>query len=350
MIFRPLAAGLYGVGVALRNAFYDAHLLHAYMPTLPTICVGNLAVGGTGKTPMTEYLVHQLAQAGYRVAILSRGYKRKTKGFHLVTLASTADEVGDEPLQMRLNLQNEPIEVRVAVCKNRKEGLEQLQALFPDLQVVVLDDAFQHRQVQCGFSLLLTPANSLYVNDHLMPWGRLREQKKGSLRANAIVVTKCPETMSAMDQRVVRTTLHLPAYQSLYFSALRYGDLQPVFAEALPVSQKVERVLLVAGIAVPEPLVQEVKKRYRQVGVMTYADHHRFTQKDLLAIQQRYEKGGYDLLLTTAKDAARLRSCALPERLKEHLFALPISVTFRQDEELFINQIIAYVRTNQADR
>ena len=229
---------IYGFVVWLRNLLYDDHILRSTKVSIPTICVGNLAVGGTGKTPMAEYLI-TLLSANYKVALLSRGYGRKTRGFRLANEHDTAQTIGDEPMQIHCRFPNLP----VAVCADRVKGVKTLQHLFPDLQCIILDDAYQHRSLHCGFYILLTPYDCLYTNDHLLPWGRLRDLPNQSHRANVIVVTKCPTNMKPIDRRIVSNSLHLASYQHLFYSSIQYTSLS---ISTVP--------LVVTGIANPQPL------------------------------------------------------------------------------------------------
>ena len=319
----PLAA-LYGLGVWMRNLCYDHHLFRTHQVNFPTICVGNLAVGGTGKTPHVEWLIRFLTQENYRVAVLSRGYKRKTHGFYLADTNSTALQLGDECMQLHHKFPN----LTIAVCENRVHGIHMLQRLRPDVQVVILDDAFQHRRLECGFNILLTTADNLYVHDHFIPWGRLRDSLHQSLRANAIIVTKCPETMTAIDRRTIMHELHIPAYQQLLFSSICYADW-PSEVQTLPVSA---RVLVVAGIAHPKYLMDYVQKRFPNAELRAYEDHHTFSKNDIARLEQAAEE--YDLILTTEKDMSRLSLCELSDRLKQRLYPVEIEVAILNEEPL----------------
>jgi len=322
----PVAA-VYGTAVMVRNALYKAHVLRSHTVGVPTICVGNLAVGGTGKTPFVEYLLGMLSRQ-YKVAVLSRGYKRKTRGFVLADAETTAREIGDEPMQIHGKFPKVP----VAVCEKRVEGVKQLMKRYPDLQVVVLDDAYQHRKIRCGFYILLTAYDRLYIDDHFLPMGRLRDSKHESLRASAVVVTKCPETMRPIDQRIVDTKLHLPTFQQLCFARTVYGKM--------PEGKK---VLVVTGIAHPEYLVEEVKKRNITAGLMAFADHHGFTARDIEKIAK--EAARYDVVVTTEKDHVRLDMVALPEEVKEKLMVVGITMAISNEEDLK-RQVCQYINEN----
>lgn len=324
---------LYAFGVSIRHLLFDQHLLPSFSVAVPTICVGNVAVGGTGKTPMVEYLLQLLLENGYRPAVLSRGYKRKTHGFLLADSLATVETIGDEAMQLHRKFPDVP----VAVCENRVRGIKQLQRQLTQLDVVVLDDAMQHRALRCGFTILLTPYDHLYIDDHLLPWGTLRDLPSRALTADAVVVTKCPDSLRPIDMRVVDNRLHLPTFQQLHFAGLSYA---PMEQEGTP--------LVLCGIAQPQYMMKYVRKHYPKAELMAYPDHHRYTPADIDAIMQR--AADFDFVLTTEKDIQRLRTTALVERLhaqNKRLIALPIRVRFCTPKELFDRQILTYVRENK---
>jgi len=341
---------IYGAGVWLRNMLYDEHVLHSFKPSIPTICVGNLAVGGTGKTPHVEYLVRILQENGYVVAVLSRGYKRRSVGFVEANKDSTAASIGDEAMQMKLKFPD----LIVAVCEDRFLGIRRLQRLHPDLQVVLLDDAFQHRRLRAGYYILLTQADRLYVEDDLLPLGRLRESAQGSLRADMIVVTKCPDNVLPIDLRIIDNKLHVPPSQSLLFSRMSYLDLVGVFDESHKTSKinKINRVLLLTGIAQPHYLLEHVKSLAAEVYSLDFPDHHAFTEEDIRRIERAFDEEHCDFIITTEKDAVRLReSASFPERLKPHVFAQPIETVFlNDDKQTFNSNILHYVGKSKSDR
>jgi len=311
----PLAL-LYGAGVLLRNGLYKTKLLYTHHVSVPTICVGNLAVGGTGKTPFVEYLIRMLSPH-YQVAVLSRGYRRQSRGFVLADAQSSALTIGDEPMQIHTKFPQIP----VAVCKDRIEGIRRLQAQFPHLQAVILDDAFQYRKLRCGFNILLTAYDNLYIDDHFLPMGTLRDARMESLRASAIVVTKCPPTMRPIDQRIVDTKLHLPTFQQLCFSRIEYANM--------PSNKK---ILLLTGIARPEYMLDEVRRHNPATRLLAYPDHHRFTEKEIARITDIARQ--YDMVLTTEKDYVRLIALALPKSLMNKLRSLPITISLTDADNL----------------
>lgn len=345
------AAWLYGAGVGLRNKLFDYGWLPQESFDTPIICVGNLAVGGTGKTPHTEYIVRLLQNAGLNPATLSRGYKRHTRGYVLANENSTARDIGDEPLQMKRKFPD----IRVAVDEDRRHGIRQLTALkHPPVDVVLLDDAYQHRYVRAGLNILLTEYRRLFCDDALLPAGRLREPAENKDRAQVIVVTKCPPDMTEEDCKRTANRLKLLPHQQLYFSTLRYGALYPLcsdkgMADRPPLDTDTE-VLLLTGIASPQAILEEVRRHTPQVSLLTFADHHDFSTKDLKLVTEQFDKltPGRRLIVTTEKDAARLsQHPALDENLKSNICVLPVEVDFLQNKKQTFNQtIIDYVRTH----
>lgn len=324
-IFGVPISAIIGLVLHIRHQLYDAHLLRSHSVSIPTICVGNLALGGTGKTPHVEYLIRQLSKH-YRVAVLSRGYGRKSHGFVLATPESTVSEVGDEPLQMARKFPNIPI----AVCENRVAGVYKLQKRFPDLQAVILDDAMQHRSIRCGLTILLSAHDNLYVNDRLWPLGTLRDLRYRAHKANIIIVTKCLDSMLPIDRRVVETSLHKAAFQQLYFSSLKYA---PLPKEGTP--------LIVTGIANPKPLVDYVQSSQPKAELLAFSDHHTFTQRDVNRIFAAAEH--YDYVLTTEKDWPRLEQAGVAEMLGDKLQVIPIEVQLIQDEDQLIKKLNSYI-------
>ena len=347
---RPLS-WLYGAAVHVRNKLFDRGILRSRSFGVPTICIGNLAVGGTGKTPHTEYLIRMLTQAGLHVAVLSRGYKRKSKGYILANDSHSAKQIGDEPYQMKSKYPH----IRVAVDEDRAHGIRKLlQEGQPKIDVILLDDAFQHRKVKAGLNILLTDYSRLWCDDTLLPAGNLREPTEGKNRAQIVIVTKCPPDIKPIDFNIIGKRLCLYPYQQLYFSGLRYGQLIPVFPTQADCDSTFalkgdEQVLLVTGIASPAPLLREVEARAASVQLLEFGDHHDFSRKDLQTIDKEFRRmtGPHKLIITTEKDGARLKNHpALPEALKPHLYMLPVEIEILQNQQQLFNQnIINYVRT-----
>ncbi|MBR1630624.1 MAG: tetraacyldisaccharide 4'-kinase [Paludibacteraceae bacterium] len=339
-------AAIYGLVTSVRNRLYDHNLLPAWQPPIKTVCIGNLAVGGTGKTPHVAYLV-RLLSSRYRVAILSRGYKRRTHGFYLANEASTAFELGDEAMQQHMAFPDLPI----AVCENRREGIERMIEQMPDLQIVLLDDAFQHRRVRAGLNMILTEQDALYTSDHLMPWGRLRESRRSADRADVIVISKCHGAVSDEESGRIAQSLQIKPWQTICFSMMRYGSLWPL-CEQTPsmtleqIGEQGYSVLALTGIAHPAPMIQYLSERFQCVEHMAYADHHGFTETDLAAIVQKLQQMAPPaVIITTEKDAARLQAMTgqYADRMKKSVYVLPIQVDFMSDTNMFNTKIMNYV-------
>ena len=356
-IFRSLypLSFLYGCGVRVRNWLFDQGLLPSRRFLLPVISVGNLAVGGTGKTPHTEYLI-RLLRNDWQVAVLSRGYRRKSKGFVLASASATAADIGDEPYQMAHKFPD----IYVAVDSDRCEGIDRLtdSRTAPGVEVILLDDAFQHRYVRPGLSLLLTDYHRPFFQDALLPAGRLREPVAGRRRAEVMVVTKCPPGLGEDDrQRYLQALAPCPG-QQVFFTTLVYGALQPLFAHRperrLDTLGAEDHVLLLTGIAAPAPLQREVARYTPHVVAVSFADHHDFSASDLRRVEEAFHRLPEDrrIVVTTEKDASRLLGHAeLSEALKERLYVLPVEVDFLfHEKERFNQYITAYVRENTRSR
>ena len=324
---------LYALVLKIRHGLFDKHLLPSHRVDIPTICVGNIAVGGTGKTPMTAYIVHLLQTHGYHPAILSRGYKRKTRGFVMADANATVDSIGDEMMQLHQAFPDIP----KAVCESRVYGIRQLVRHVPGLDVIVLDDAMQHRALRCGLTILLTPYDRLYIDDHLLPWGTLRDLPSRALAADMVVVTKCPDTMQPIDMRVIDNKLHLPTFQHLHFTGISYA---PIKQQGTP--------LVLCGIAQPHYLMDYLLRLYPHAELLAFPDHHRYTAKDIETIVEKARH--FDFVLTTEKDMQRLQTTDLIQQLTtndKQLIALPIRTRFFTPQEQFDKQIVDFVRENR---
>ncbi len=329
-ILFPLAI-LYGWITQFRNFLYDKGILKSYAFDIPVIAVGNLSVGGTGKTPQIEYLV-RLLSTDNMVATLSRGYKRKSKGFILANEISTAASLGDEPYQMHLKFPN----IQVAVDADRKNGIEQLLSIENKPEIIVLDDAFQHRRVRAGFYILLTTFEELYVDDCLLPTGNLRESKSGAHRADVIIVTKCPPTISESEMQVVKDKLNID--KPIFFSTISYDDSVYSLESSLKVHelQSIPK-LLIAGIAKPKPFFAYLQNEGDEI--MEFSDHHHFSESDIDTIRK---SAGNKRVITTEKDFVRLKE-HLPS---SQLFYLPIKTKLVADGDQLDQIILNYVGTS----
>ena len=302
---------------------YDRGWFESRSYNTPIICVGNLSTGGTGKSPMVQYISSFLKEK-YDVAILSRGYKRKTKGFLEVEVNSTAEEVGDEPLQFKRNFPD----ITVAVCEDRRDGIEQLQS---GANIIVLDDAFQHRRIQASLNILLTPFDDLYIEDHLLPAGNLRESRSGANRADIIVITKCPEKVPYAKLQEIQFRMRLLPHQKIYFSRVGYDDHIYGKSETQPFDYLFNKEFtLVTGIANPAPLVTFLKAKGLNFTHEEFPDHHNFSDAEVQKLKEQ------DLLLTTEKDFMRLQ----PRIDKFAFYYLPIKTIILKDQEPFFKEAI----------
>ena len=349
----PLAFA-YRMVIGLRNRLFDWKILPSEQFDIPVISVGNLTVGGTGKTPHTEYLI-RLFKEKYRVAFLSRGYKRKTRGFLLATPTDTTQEIGDEPHQIKVKYPD----IHVAVDADRRHAIHRLckDSASKDVDVILLDDAFQHRYVTPGVNIVLMDYNRPIFEDTMLPAGTLREPMSSLHRAHIIIVTKCPVDIKPIDFRVVTKHLDLRPYQRLFFTTFHYGDMRafaaPHASKPLSTITESTHILLVTGIASAQPMVEKLRGFTHHVIHMEYADHHDFTPAELSAISDTFHQieAADKLIITTEKDAARLSSLPLDEALTDNLYILPIEVQFLQDQQQsFDNYITDYVSKNSRDR
>lgn len=334
---------LYGLGVWVRNKMFDWKILKSQSFDIPIICIGNLTVGGTGKTPHTEYLI-RLLKNEYNVAVISRGYKRKTKGFILADSESTADTIGDEPCQMKGKFP----EIKVAVDEKRCHAVEEILKSGAKTDVILLDDAFQHRYVKAGINILLTRYDRLFINDTLMPAGRLREQKSGKDRANIIIVTKCPQDMNPIDYRIKINEIKPYPYQQVFFTTFQYGELKHISREEKRTIKPDDNILLLTGIANPEQMHSYLLNKTGNIETMSFPDHHNFTAEDIAGIIRKYgqDAGKEKYIVTTEKDATRLRLYMQQlGNLFDRIYVLPIEVKFLLNkEEKFNKKIKDYVR------
>ncbi|MDR2064901.1 MAG: tetraacyldisaccharide 4'-kinase [Prevotellaceae bacterium] len=338
-ILKIIVSFIYGTAVSMRNRFYDAGIFpHEEIKDVVTIVIGNITVGGTGKTPHSEFML-DILEKEFKVALLSRGYKRKTKKFRYVETTSTTTEVGDEPLQIKRKFPN----VTVAVDANRVRGIKYIKTKYPDIDVIVLDDAFQHRHLKPALSVLLCDYQRPINKDKMLPWGTLRDKQNQKHRADIVFVTKCPQNISPIEMRIVINDLNLFPYQKLFFTSLEYNDLKPVF-DIKNKPAATNKAAAVAGIANPLLFKEYISATYEKSQILIFPDHHDFSQKDIDNICNIIDKN--DLFITTEKDAMRLMkyenfTCAQ----KTKMFYLPIKVKFLNKEEKKITTyIIDYVR------
>ncbi|MFB9108094.1 tetraacyldisaccharide 4'-kinase [Flavobacterium gyeonganense] len=330
-ILFPFAV-LYGFITSIRNFLFDKGILKSTSFDLPVIAVGNLSVGGTGKTPQIEYLIRLLSNQ-YKVATLSRGYKRKSEGFILANSTSNAEILGDEPFQFYQKFPN----IQVAVDANRTNGIVQLLLQKSKPEIILLDDAYQHRKVKAGFYILLTAFDDLYADDFILPTGNLRESRSGARRANIVIVTKCPKNLSDVKQEEIRLKLKLNCSQQLYFTFIEYDDAIYNIEDKIAVTEiKSESKVLLAGIAKPKPFFDFLKTENDEC--LIFPDHHHFSETDLNEIQNKAQG---KKIITTEKDYVRLKEV----RMISKLYYLPIKSTFVNHQQNFDATILNYVKS-----
>lgn len=353
IILFPLSI-LFGIVVYFRNRFYDFNIIKSVEFDLPVISVGNITVGGTGKTPHTEYLVGLLKDT-FKVATLSRGYKRKSKGFKIVEANSTAIEVGDEPLQIKRKFSD----ITVSVCNSRVEGVTNLINEKPENipDVVLLDDAYQHRRITPGLNILLIDFNRPIKEDTLLPAGRLREGPAQIRRANIIIITKCPAEVTPIMERIMQKNVGLKPYQSIYFTTMVYNPIKPVFQIANPIQLKENDasifILLVTGIASTIGINNEIGKYSSNIEKLEFGDHHIYTSEDIEAIKNKFNKihSEKKIIITTEKDSMRLKDMeGISDELKKAFYFLPVKIKFLGKQGTLFNQKITnYVRENKSN-
>ena len=343
---------LYGLAVSIRNFLFDYQILKSSEFNIPVINVGNITAGGTGKTPHVEYLI-RLLKYEFNVAYLSRGYKRKTSHYILADHKSTIEDIGDEGRQIKKKFPD----IHVAVDRKRVNGITQLMKDVKDLDVILLDDAYQHRYVRAGLSILLIDYNRPHSKDHLLPAGLLREQAFEKKRANIILITKCPERLKPIDRRLVVKDLTLFPFQHLYFTHLKDELPRPVFKTIQKILTREEiknmkpQILMIAGIANPRSFKKFIRNYSTQITELIYPDHHSFTNKDLDIIISRFNAIESDakIIFTTEKDAIRLEKFSdIDIKIKERMYFIPVTVSFlNEDTDNFNQHILNYVRANK---
>ena len=336
---------LYGLAVSLRNELFALGILKEQSFSIPVISVGNITVGGSGKTPHVEYLI-RLLQDYIKVGVLSRGYKRKSHGYVLADDNSTMRDLGDEPYQIKQKFHD----IYVAVDKNRCNGITRLthDKATSNVGVILLDDAFQHRYVKPGLNILLVDYHRLIIYDRLLPAGRLREPLNGKQRADIVIITKCPRDLKPMEFRILTKAMDLFPYQQLFFTTIDYGTPQALFSDKTTSLNKYN-VLLVTGIASPEQMENDMKHKCRSLTSLVFEDHHLFNTKDEQRINNAFERlPSPKIIVTTEKDSTRLVNLnGLTTEVRDAIFVLPIKVKFMLNQgELFNNKIISYVRKN----
>lgn len=321
---------IYYLATWFRNKLYDWNIKKSISYDFPVIAIGNLSVGGTGKSPMVEYLI-KLLQDRVSLATLSRGYKRETKGFQRVEAHHTAKAVGDEPLQFKIKFPD----ILVGVDEDRRNGIKELRSLEYTPEVILLDDAFQHRKVKAGLYMLLTAYDDLYCKDIVLPTGNLREPRSGAIRANIIIVTKCPKSLSPENQSLIAEKLNIRSWQKLFFTTIQYDtELKNQTAKQSLSFFENKSFVLVTGIANPEPLISYYKDLNLSFEHKNFPDHHNFREKELQELrQQKY-------IITTEKDYVRLKS----HFTEDQLWYQPMQIVFIKEKEIFDNIIMEFIK------
>lgn len=355
LVLYPISI-VYGWVMAIRNAMFENGMLKHRSFDIPVITVGNLSMGGSGKTPHTEYILDKFNDQ-YHLGMLSRGYKRRTKGFVLATENTHVEDIGDEPYQIYQKFHKR--DVMVAVCEKRAEGIDKMREIDPSLNMIVLDDAYQHRYVKPSVAILLMEFNRPVYNDHMLPFGRLRESVSEVKRADIIVITKCPENMSPIQRRIIEEHLNLFPFQKLLFSRYKYLDPVPVFKDGYAAGEKLtlgslgetDTLLAVAGVANPRPFIRQLRKNGAKVKIKRFSDHHNFTHADMQGIEEKFNtlKGKRRFIITTEKDAMRLKNNPyFPHHLRKYIYYLPIQVSFDENSQPLDAVIKQVLRTNNS--
>lgn len=344
---------IYGLITGFRNFLYNAGVLESKEFNIPVICAGNITVGGTGKTPLVEYLA-TLLKKKYRVAVLSRGYRRTSEGFFFASAESSVNDIGDEPFMLsRIHR-----DIVVAVDKDRVHGINTILKDYPEMEVILMDDGFQHRRIKPGLSILLCDFNRPLAKDHMLPYGNLRESKSNLSRADIIIITKSPSEISPISRRIFLKDLNAAPYQTVFFTSVTYGSPRPVFGDLRSGQLVPERLapsesgaVLITGIASPDPLRQYLDKYFGEIIHLDFPDHYRYTENDAVKIFNAWNnlRSPFRVAITTEKDAVRLTEFTnIAEPLKKAFYFIPAGVEFLNDTgPEFDNLILAYVRKNK---
>lgn len=334
----PFALLYVGI-ITFRSVLFRLNILKSKRFDFPVICIGNLSTGGSGKSPHTEYLIELLKN--FNLGVVSRGYGRRTKGGVLASEQSTSTEIGDEPKQFK----NKFPFIHLYLDEKRKRGIEELKRLYPQIQVILLDDAFQHQFVDAGLKLMLSDYTLPYFEDHILPWGNLREPQWGAHRADAIIITKCPKDLSDAEQLKIIKKIKVRPHQRVYFSTLIYKEFTAVFSAQKQTSLEHKNILLFCGIANPKPLISHLNSLGNQVKLINFADHHVFTKKEIENIINTYKAGGFTHIVTTEKDVKRMQDFSYFSMFQDFpLYYVPIQIKIINQESEFNQYILNYVQ------
>ena len=343
-LLAPLAF-FYKLGVTFRHRLFDWGILKSERFDIPIICIGNITVGGTGKTPMAEMIIDYMSQK-HNVALLSRGYGRRTKGYREVAATSHYREVGDEPLQIKLKFP----ETLVVVCEKRSEAIRRIRAEHPEVDLIIMDDGFQHRYVEPKVNVLMIDATRPIQHDKMLPEGTLRDLPSEIYRAHYFVVTKCPEKMAPIDRRILRKVLIQVAYQQVYYTRFESFIPQPLFADEAAPEPLIQgrKVIALSGIGNPEPFLKTLHERYKVIAEMTLDDHHVYRVRDMKLLAALLAKHPDAVIVTTEKDAVKMVNRAkIPVEVRRALYYQPINISFIEDSATdFLQKLEEDVRGN----
>jgi len=344
VLLAPIAF-LYKMGVTFRHRLFDWGILKSERFDIPVVCIGNITVGGTGKTPMAEMIIAYMSQR-HNIALLSRGYGRKTRGYREVQPSSHYREVGDEPLQIKLKFPD----TVVVVCEKRADGIRRIRAEHPEVDLIIMDDGFQHRYVEPKINVLMIDATRPIQHDKMLPVGTLRDLPSELYRANYFVVTKCPEKMAPIDRRILRKVLIQMAFQRVYYTRYESFMPQPLFADEAsrePLAHGCE-IIALSGIGNPEPFLKTLHERYKVVSEQTFEDHHVYRIRDMKLLAALLAKHPGAAIVTTEKDAVKMINRAkIPAEVRSKLYYLPINISFIEDSATdFLQKLEEDVRGN----
>lgn len=344
---KRILSWIYTMVILIRHYLYDWGVLKSFTFDIPIVCIGNITVGGTGKTPTTEYVVNAL-RGHYTIAILSRGYGRKTKGYREVTIDDSYMSVGDEPLQMKLKNPD----IVTVVCEDRVAGIERIKREHPEVNLIVMDDGFQHRKVKAKVNIILIDYTRPVDEDHMLPLGRLRDHRKRLKAAHFFIVTKCPSEMTPIDKRILHNSLRSVAYQKVFFANTATLNIEPLYhfdeREAVDYGQQ---AILLAGIGNPRTFTKEAGARFTVVDKLIRPDHHAYTAEDLKKLYAKLKKHPRAIILTTEKDAVKLRRARMPEAMMRALYYQPIEMRLTDGPERndFIESLITEIEYKEKD-
>lgn len=346
--FKEIAAGLYHAGVAVRNWLFDAKILRTTQFDIPIVCVGNVAVGGTGKTPSVEFILKNLSDQ-YTIAVLSRGYRRRTKGYIEVQVGDSFLKVGDEPKQIKRKYPD----TVVVVCENRVNAVRRIMEEHPEVDLIVMDDGFQHRSLTPKVSIILSDYNTPPYRNKMLPAGTLRDTPSQLRRANILLVTKTPKTMQPIERNIALKELRPYPYQSVFFTDIKQGNPRPIFSDmAADTVIRGSKVVALSAIATPERFHESLESRFDVVEKIVFGDHHTYKVRDIKRIVEAVESHGENtIVITTEKDGVKLTSRKyIPEELQRRLFVLPIEINFRDgDEARFVKKLNHEIKVKNYD-